>query len=301
MQAKVTSCSYFSERVYFNGYTYHTNISKAEGHPGRIRVISPNYLVFTENDTFTSNYSTQASIVMVTEPNTTATTPLGKYFDLVFPAGFTYPDIITFNFSLTVDPNESRLPGAGVTTSNVLFSPVMERQVVDSYPAAADAANLHPFGEPVAVPVTVDAPECMGMIAILNECQVTASSQMSSTTKPFNAKQVELDGRAWSPALRTGKGWRDFVDFDLLENARINRVTVGRPGFSGFRSITKLKVQTSLVKDYFQDAKEHTMTAAAGSYDNITFSTPVWARYVRILVVEVDDNYADSQSIGINK
>lgn len=265
-------------------------------------MISPDWLSFVAgNNTLVSNYSTQLNVISVTDPDVTLTSGLvsNKYFDIVFPAGFTYPDIITFNFSLTVDPLESRLPGSGVTTATVLFVPVMMRNVIDSYPLPGDALNLNPMGKPVSVEVIMDTPECGFVLTITGECQVTASSMMSSSSKPMHSTASENSGDVWSPAVRTGHGWRDYIDYDMLANVKIVKVDIGRPAGT-YRQVTKVKIQSSLVAEYFQDVKESVLSAPAGGTDEIILDKPIVARHLRILIVDVEANYADTRAIAIN-
>ena len=43
-----------------------------------------------------------------------------------FSQGLTFRDIVTLNFSLTVDPDEFRAPGSGSAVSAIVFTPVCE-------------------------------------------------------------------------------------------------------------------------------------------------------------------------------
>ena len=63
-----------------------------------------------------------------------------------------------FSFSMTVDPDKVRLPGSGEAEGQVIFSPVMQRNVIDSFPT--DAANLQAMGQPVYVNVKMNTPDC---------------------------------------------------------------------------------------------------------------------------------------------
>ena len=59
---------------------------------------------------------------------------------------------------MTVDPDKVRVPGSGEAEGQVIFSPVMQRNVIAGFPA--DSANLQAMGEPVYVKVKMTTPDC---------------------------------------------------------------------------------------------------------------------------------------------
>ena len=90
--------------------------------------------------------------------------------------------------------------------------------------------NIFPFlysdfiacGEPDVVDVKFEVGDCDDEIPFYYSCQVRASSQSSPLAQPSNALG-QNEGR-WSPASRTGAGWRHHVDFDFLAVASIKSV-----------------------------------------------------------------------------
>ena len=122
----------------------------------------------TDNDAFSCNYTSQNASAWQTHPpfsnaswasylNLTHA-PRTDYFDIEFPYGLTYADIVECNFSMTVDPDKVRLPGSGQTDGQVIFSPVMERRVIDLFPA--NDGNLHAMGQPVSLEVKMETLDC---------------------------------------------------------------------------------------------------------------------------------------------
>ena len=161
-------CDHFREQVHFDVVVYHSDLSRAEGYPGKIRVSTPAWLGITENDAFSCNYTSQNASAWQTYPpfsNVSWTSylnlthaPRTDYFDIEFPHGLTYADIVECNFSMTVDPDKVRLPGSGQTDGQVIFSPVMERRVIDSFPA--NNGDLQAMGQPVFLEVKMETLDC---------------------------------------------------------------------------------------------------------------------------------------------
>jgi hypothetical protein len=124
-----------SDHIQIRTVIFHdANTSKAEGYPTRVRVLMPTFMAYTSTDSMLSNYSTSNGTTVMIEP---ATYPISDFFDLVFPAGISYPDILWLNFTLTVDPLGKRLPGSGVSSSAVVLSPICQQMAVNSYPSPA--------------------------------------------------------------------------------------------------------------------------------------------------------------------
>ena len=54
-----TYLSQLRDTISFESVIYHGDGSKAEGLPGRVRVISPAYVKYTGTDSFESNYTVE--------------------------------------------------------------------------------------------------------------------------------------------------------------------------------------------------------------------------------------------------
>ena len=60
----------------------------------------------------------------------------------------------------------------------------------------------------------------------------------------------------WAPAVREGPGWNDFIEFDFLGVARINKLVMGLAtevlGLGKLnRKVTRIKIQYSFVPNFF--------------------------------------------------
>ena len=160
----------FRDRIHFDGIAYHSEFSKGEGYPGKIRVSTPAWLGFTDQDIFTCNYTSKNISTWLTDPQLANSSwhahlnlthaPRTSYFDIDFPQGFTYADIIEFSFSMTVDPDRVRVPGSGQAEGEVIFSPVMPRNQIMGFPATNDKDNLQAMGNPLHLTVKMVTADC---------------------------------------------------------------------------------------------------------------------------------------------
>ena len=191
---------------------------------------------------------------------------------------------------MTVDPDKVRVPGSGEAEGQVIFSPVMQRNVIAGFPT--DAANLQAMGEPVYVKVKMTTPDCEDELVwdtqsssdyacseapTVHECQVRGmaglvrvESEKSSRNALFSqvtasSVQKELDfaaafsvcgasggtGKFWTPPIRTGYGWKEFLEYDLLAVTSLKKVQIGRPAQDN-RDITRIRILTSLTSGYFE-------------------------------------------------
>ena len=134
------------DKIEFVGVIYHDSTSKGEGHPlAGMKVIFPPYLTYDEN--FMTNYTLDYVL-------TTAFAPHG--FDILFNEGLLYPDIVSFNFSLTIDPDELLKPGSGIQIGSVATTVLCNQAVFQAWPPGTTAEV--PCGDWTRTPVIVSGP-----------------------------------------------------------------------------------------------------------------------------------------------
>lgn len=280
-----------TDTLNFEAVIYHNEDSKAEGYPTRIRVIAPNYVYFVDGtDTFVTNY-TQGGVStnMVTKHNTTESTII----DFEFPGGLLFPDVVSLNFSMTVDPLKERPTGSGEAATAVVFHPICQQSEFFTWPPADTYAGC---GSMTAEPFISLAAECYDPIPLAQVCQVRASSQMDDTSAPYNALSSTL---AWSPALRTGKGWREYLLFDFLAVARLNWVKVGTPktiNGKSYRVAADVIIETSNVASSFNFVKKQIGIPP----DNTIKFGPIEARYAKLIIIPTYDN-PEASPVAVNE
>jgi hypothetical protein len=120
---------------------------------------------------------------------------------------------------------------------------------------------------------------------------VRASSQISSVKKPANAISLAADGTVWSPAIRTGYGWKQYLEFDFLTQARITKLVVGKP--ADFRTAKKVLVQVGDGPDNYRDVKE------ADTISPILFDAPILTRYMRVIILETNNEAGAADQIPL--
>ena len=103
--------------------------------PGRIRVFTPNYLTFVHDLNYIeSNYTRDGLQLQYHWFNDSCTTDCSHtvdHFDIEFTQGIMYPDIISLNFSLTLDSLGTVLVGSGIRTAAVVLQPLC---IVSDFP-----------------------------------------------------------------------------------------------------------------------------------------------------------------------
>lgn len=173
----------------------HSDESKVESFPGLVRVITPHYLSFTADDLVSSNY-TVASGEQVTAKaldDTESAVFHANAFDLNFPRGITFDDVINVTFTMTVDPNELLEKGSGVDTPNVVLSPVCHQWVRSNYPVV-DPVDPPAYqfrtqcGDPVSVKVAIETAECYETIPItIDDADCVRASSHRAAREPIAA------------------------------------------------------------------------------------------------------------------
>ena len=118
-----------------------------------------------------------------------------------------------------------------------------------------------------------------------------ASSMSSDLNKPsFIVDETE----AWSPMVRSGSGWDHWVEIDLLNVLRINGLSFIVPNtYKGslVRKINKLKLQYSNVPGVVIDLEEIDLSAETRTTIVRNFTTAVNARFLRISISELKEEF----------
>eukprot|EP00094_Tigriopus_californicus_P011496 TCALIF_11101-PA protein Name:"Protein of unknown function" AED:0.09 eAED:0.09 QI:0/0.77/0.73/0.95/0.48/0.58/46/1495/2737 len=111
--------------IHVESLIYHDMDSSIEGYPTKIRVITPKHIALMEDNIVKANYSLNHSsddALMI--PDYYSNDTLLGGFDIVFPQGISFPDIISLNLTLTVDPENIRKPGSEEEVATIVLSPI---------------------------------------------------------------------------------------------------------------------------------------------------------------------------------
>ena len=104
--------------------------------------------------------------------------------------------------------------------------------------------------------------------------------------------------------MRDGTGWHDYLEYDFLVVARVNTLSLASPKVltnRKFRNVRKVLVQKSNVPNFFEDVGEFSLPPDSAAGVAFNFSEPVIARFVRIVILEVENSHADLWPIGVHK
>ena len=208
------------DKINIEAVMYHQEISTGEGKvdsENYVRMILPPWLDYVYGeDTCVTNY---------TQPNTTDNTcqvrnnSFGRP-DFLFSNGINFPDVISVNFSITVDRYDRLGVGRGNVPSMAVSYLICFPAPFGNIPWPTDYEICGPYE---GVKIVVASPECYDLISI-DPCGVSASSAMDDTTVPAN---VLLDDDSfWAPAVRTGAGWKHVLDIFFRRKTRLNRIEI---------------------------------------------------------------------------
>ena len=258
------------ERVWASGILHHLNNSRAESrwslfssHFERqftVRLLMPPWIVFDStsdvcysNHTQSEGHSVDAT-ACPSQPSdspfkslcyamscTIKNTDSGKSnsVDLQFHGSILFPDIVGIFLSFSVDPNDKLKVGSGIVKSMVVSvsycNYILGSSFLDLRKSPSQCGQYEGFL------FQASAPACSGSIPV-DTCGAMASTAMDMDTLPRN---VLLDDDSyWSPHIRVGSNWKDFLQFDFRATARIISVTVTVKR-EGMRVPSKVSVEVS--------------------------------------------------------
>ena len=122
--------------------SHHEN-SLAEGYPTKLRVVTPTYVRWdNDSSTFDTNYTIAHNDSAPYTYNETVEVQFNETGNseliFIFPRGITFPDIVWLNFSLKVDPDALRLPGAGDEQTAIGIHATCVQSSHEDFPAAGE-------------------------------------------------------------------------------------------------------------------------------------------------------------------
>ena len=136
--------------------------------------------------------------------------------DIIFDDGIMFPDIISVNFTLTV--NENMGVGKGEVHSMVVGYLLCKHSYFHSWPDNTEQCG--PFS---GVKVTVASPDCTDLLPLCTSC-ISSSSALAETNQPENV--FTNDSSFWAPAIRTGPQWEHFLQIFMRRKVILSRIRI---------------------------------------------------------------------------
>ena len=136
--------------------------------------------------------------------------------DIVFDDGIMFPDIISINFTLTVDPDGNMEKGKGDVDSMVVGYVLCRHSYFHSWPDSTEQCG--PFS---GVKVTVASLECTDLLPLCSAC-ISCSSALADSNMPELV--LTDDDTYWAPAIRTGPSWEHFLQLDMRRRTVLSRI-----------------------------------------------------------------------------
>ena len=148
------------------------------------------------------------NIEIDTSPN--ATTPFYMKLENENFTMFRFSDIISFNMTFVVDPDDELPRGKGDMPSMIVAYPSCFPSVYASWgtveemcgPFKGNLIKIHKIAFILisGVKVVVTSPECYEPYKIIDSCGISASSALDDNTLPGNV--IQDDDTYWAPAIR---------------------------------------------------------------------------------------------------
>ena len=104
-----------------------------------------------------------------------------------------------------------------------------------------------------------------------------------------------LIGKNWSPALRTGTGWNEYLVFDFGVIARLNQVKV--VSTEDLRKVVRVKIEVTNSLPYFNYVTEKGIPPD----QIVTLDSAVQARYAKLTVIAEAEKNPGVLPIGLSK
>ena len=136
------------------------------------------------------------------------------------------------------------------------------------------------------------APECFDAIKV-SECGVTANTAIDQDHLPRNV--LTAADTAWTPAIRSGKGWNDHLRFDFRTNTRVTMVRIFLKANSRRPSKVSVLVSNS---DVSWDVR---YTGSFPENGEIIISPAAEARYAKLNFDEYEETESDEVVVGIRQ
>lgn len=272
------------EKVVITGIIKHSAYSRAEAHGlTKVRLITPVWLGYIlSSDSCTTNYTVDNKC-SIDQPNGDGNTSV----NFLFYNGIYYTDIISINFTLTVDPLNKLLPGRGSLNSSILSYVHCTQSQFLGFPTTN--STFVTCGPYVNKMVGITSPPCTDAIQ-LDNCSITASSALNNNHLPSNVKAD--DSSVWSPAIRSGKMWKNFIIFDFRNTATLHSVELKFPP-AGYRAPSKISIMTSISGLSWHTLKENIAVPMGGI---INFTPEVKTRMTKIVI---EDTIGSQEKVGI--
>ena len=106
---------------------------------------------------------------------------------------------------------------------------------------------------------------------------------------------------AWEPALRTGKGWKEYLLFDFKVNARLTKLRIGSEttiNSTAVRPIDSVTIEASNVAGSYYPFE---IDRQPDTEKFITFNAPITARFAKIVITPKSSASAESSPIAVNQ
>ena len=105
---------------------------------------------------------------------------------------------------------------------------------------------------------------------------------------------------AWSPALRDGSAWTEYLKFNFGGTARINKVRIGTPIMANMvisRSVYSVRIESGSNCDTFKNKFETRIP----TNNMIEFQDTVVASVIKITILGLDSFAPDLSPIAVNE
>ena len=276
------------DTISLSATVFHSEFSRGEAYQeSYIRLVLPEWLTFDNSETCTTNYTDSNACTFFEHENVT---------NIKFENGITYSDYIGINFTISVGP-ESRIPSE--LPSEIVNSTIAAKIKCKQFPfhgIPSDSNKNHVCGPYAYQHVRVSSPALKPTTMQTAACSVSASTAYNQDHLPSNVLEPSIT--LWSPAIRQGKIWRDFLVFDFQHSVSIGKISIKLSNLTMILSPTKVSIEKSWTGLKWETV--HKEIDLPSDWDSgIVFKPLLKTEMIKIIIEDV--NGKTGRKIGIEQ
>ena len=270
------------DQILLSATVFHGNSTRGEAYKDTyLTLVLPDLLSFDNTEICTTNYTLDNLCEFHTSGDST-------YINLA--NGITYSDFIGINFTVSVTPSSNTPVGLGSVKSTIVANIRCQQYSFEGIPVS-QGVN-HVCGPYAYQHVNVLSSSCSELIPT-EACTVSSSTAFDVNHMPANV--LEDNSMMWSPAIRKGSIWREFLVFDFQQSVTVSSLVVKVPNSGTYLVPSRISLETSFTGRQWNKIEKNISLPGDG---NIALSVPVQTEMIKIIIDKVNGQ-TGSAKVGV--